>query len=712
MSSPVPDSVPPGAPVVPQGPVPAVGIPNSQDYPRLVYTAPRFEVVAIADIIAPSVLEACEALLPSLVPPYVDAAADAAVASLAVVLTGSTMTGPLNLSPTMPTAASMAATKAYVDTMISTVIPEVPPVPVGQAWARETGQWIPLAGGGSVTNIATGAGLTGGPITVTGTIAMANMAGNTLKGNNTGTLTAPTDLNVGQVMTMLGAAPLNSPVFTGAPTLPSGTQAVTQPGGTNNTTVATTAFVAAASVLALPLTGGTLAGPGNLTIRGGVLVGAAGAVPAAGALTINSAANPPQAAGVPPQLWTVAEGGYAYTLQDAYSAAQYPLLQGRRSRGTAAAPSAVQANDTRVAIGGVGRGATGYFGGVSWDAIAAENWTDTAQGSYVTVKTNAPGQTGLTVRETIRQGVLIGNPAPDPGQGALILNANAVPPPGPVLPGGTSLNIIAADGAPARVLLDTFGINPALSFRLASGTAAAPTAIINGAVIGQISIFGRGATAYSTNRGGINWAATENWSDTANGNQVNFLTTPNGSTTPVASLGLSANNATFSGVINSAPPASVDSELSLTGTATAGGHQWLVLTKSSAAPVGEFWIYDITAGALRLEITTAGACFASSAWGVISDATVKTDIVDHPRGLSEILQLQPRQFTYTGEHGLAGDGTGLIAQELEGIMPELVREMPTGDGGTVKTIVETGVIWPLINAVKELASRLEALEVK
>jgi hypothetical protein len=270
MSSPVPDSVPPGAPVVPQGPVPAVGIPNSQDYPRLVYTAPRFEVVAIADIIAPSVLEACEALLPSLVPPYVDAAADAAVASLAVVLTGSTMSGPLNLSPTMPTAPAMAATKAYVDSMIGTVIPEVPPVPVGQAWARETGQWIPLAGGGTVTNIATGAGLTGGPITATGTIAMANMAANSLKGNNTATVTAPTDLNVGQVMTMLGAAPLNSPNFVGTPTLPTGTQAITQPGGTNNTSVATTAFVATSITTAtaayVPLTGNvTVTGPLAMT---------------------------------------------------------------------------------------------------------------------------------------------------------------------------------------------------------------------------------------------------------------------------------------------------------------------------------------------------------------------------------------------------------------------------------------------------------------
>ena len=56
------------------------------------------------------------------------------------------MSGPLFLNPLMPTADSQAATKAYVDTMLATAgIPEVPPVPVGQVWARETGAWVPIS---------------------------------------------------------------------------------------------------------------------------------------------------------------------------------------------------------------------------------------------------------------------------------------------------------------------------------------------------------------------------------------------------------------------------------------------------------------------------------------------------------------------------------------------------------------------------------------
>lgn len=159
------------SPLTPQGAVPAIGIPNSQDYPRLVFTAPYFETVPLAELIEPSVIEAVEAALPSLVPPYVDAAAIAAVQQNAVLLTGSTMSGPLFLNPVIPTQPSQAASMAYVDALIATAgIPEVPVVPTGQVWARETGQWVPIS-----QTEGTFLPLAGG--TMTGNISMS---GNTI----------------------------------------------------------------------------------------------------------------------------------------------------------------------------------------------------------------------------------------------------------------------------------------------------------------------------------------------------------------------------------------------------------------------------------------------------------------------------------------------------------------------------------------------------
>jgi len=80
------------------------------------------------------------------------------------------MTGPLYLSPTMPTQPSQSASKAYVDTMLSTAgVPEVPAVPAGQTWGRQTGQWVAIQ---AQTGFLP---LTGG--TMTGAI---NMSGNNI----------------------------------------------------------------------------------------------------------------------------------------------------------------------------------------------------------------------------------------------------------------------------------------------------------------------------------------------------------------------------------------------------------------------------------------------------------------------------------------------------------------------------------------------------
>jgi hypothetical protein len=94
---------------------------NVSDDPFMVYRAPYFTETDIMAVIGPTIITYLDAQLPILLPPYIDPAAEAAVQNTAVLLAGSTMSGPLMLSPLLPTAPSMAATKSYVDTMIATV---------------------------------------------------------------------------------------------------------------------------------------------------------------------------------------------------------------------------------------------------------------------------------------------------------------------------------------------------------------------------------------------------------------------------------------------------------------------------------------------------------------------------------------------------------------------------------------------------------------
>ena len=130
-----------------------------------------------------------------------------------------------------------------------------------------------------VTSVATSGPITGGTITSTGTIGLSTggvtntylgtMPTLTLKGNSTGGTASPSDLSVSTVMTMLGAAPLASPTFTGTPLAP------TPSTSDSSTKIATTAYVKAqgygtGSVTSVTagsgLSGGTITTTGTISL--------------------------------------------------------------------------------------------------------------------------------------------------------------------------------------------------------------------------------------------------------------------------------------------------------------------------------------------------------------------------------------------------------------------------------------------------------------
>lgn len=113
--------------------------------------------------------------------------------------------------------------------------------------------------------------------------------------------------------------------------------------------------------------------------------------------------------------------------------------------------------------------------------------------------------------------------------GVKTINLNAAAPPA-VMP-GTALQTVGADGVQCRTLADAFGINATLTHRRANGTAAAPSAVLSGNVIGAFNSAGYGATAYSTGRSQLLHVAAENWTDTEQGAYIGLHTTKIGTTT-------------------------------------------------------------------------------------------------------------------------------------------------------------------------------------
>ena len=114
-------------------------------------------------------------------------------------------------------------------------------------------------------------------------------------------------------------------------------------------------------------------------------------------------ATPPSAASLPAgtDLYILgANAANTRITQDAYGTGNYAAYTGRSARNTAASPTASQTDDILVEVTGRGYGTTGFStqSVVRIDMEAAEAFTDTAQGTYMSFHTTATGTTSPTER--------------------------------------------------------------------------------------------------------------------------------------------------------------------------------------------------------------------------------------------------------------------------------------------------------------------------
>ena len=114
----------------------------------------------------------------------------------------------------------------------------------------------------------------------------------------------------------------------------------------------------------------------------------------------------------------------------------------------------------------------------------------------------------------------------------------------------------------------------------------------------------------------------------------------------------------------------------------------------------------------------------SSTWSTTSDIRIKKNIVENATGLDAIEKIQVRNFEYKTQDEIitdnpeleevidsigqkpTGQQLGVIAQEIEEILPDVVETQTTG----IKTVNPDNLTWDLVNAVKELSAEVKKLK--
>lgn len=104
---------------------------------------------------------------------------------------------------------------------------------------------------------------------------------------------------------------------------------------------------------------------------------------------------------------------------------------------------------------------------------------------------------------------------------------------------------------------------------------------------------------------------------------------------------------------------------------------------------------------LGTDLSRWSTIFLINSPDVSSDIRFKQNIQDLPYGLAAIVKINPIKYERDGEEHL-----GFSAQELKGILPEIVR------GEDQLSIRPDEIIPVLVNAIKELSRKVELLEQK
>jgi len=235
---------------------------------------------------------------------------------------------------------------------------------------------------------------------------------------------------------------------------------------------------------------------------------------------------------------------------------------------------------------------------------------------------------------------------------------------------------------PETARFTTYGnTNNLLLGRQSNGTRLAPTATTSGRVMLQLGATGHDGTDFATTaRASIHLIASEDWTPTAQGTNIRFLTTANGTVTTSTRLFIRDDGNVGIGTTAPLDKLDVNGDIRV-GTGTTG------CVKDSDGTV------------------IAGNCS--------SDARLKRAITPFPHLLDKLVQLQPVTFYWRSEefkdrHFGTKPSFGLIAQEVEKVLPELVTEDEQG----YKAVNYSKLPLVSLQAIKELKAENDTIKQK
>ena len=158
--------------------------------------------------------------------------------------------------------------------------------------------------------------------------------------------------------------------------------------------------------------------------------------------------------------------------------------------------------------------------------------------------------------------------------------------------------------------------------------------------------------------------------------------------------------------------------IDLYGTHSITGKNSVLFSSSEAAAgttyatfVGRHSATTINNGTVSCFIYNNGDIYnTNNVYSVISDASLKENIVDASSQWSDVKDLQVRNFNFKASTGHQTDTQiGFIAQEVEQVSPGLVEEINTGDT-TIKGVKTSVLLVKAVKALQEAMDRIEQLE--